>query len=437
MEAAGTSCDVTVHNLLNRPVSGKLKVTAPENLSLKNENLEIELSPGETKDFKVEIAKGAASPANAYAFKYDFESDAGQAQWKETLHVLLARKSTKKIDGDLDDWNTDLGVPVRASAKKADATLQAWQPFNKFVEQQPDGSYAELKAAYDDKFFYIAARVNDPTGAAAHVRLGKWDQDQYFYSSRDNAMCESLADYLKCFMVDLNNAGDMQRAHADPKWPEFERIMNTRPEVAGAFKSSMLRFYWEHKNSGRPIDFTKAPHVYKKDFAPDSPYDGNSLQFAFDIIPGYENHDLVTDTDRLTTGFHAMPDTDYEYAAYACTDGSTELWRLLAPGVPRSHYFPRQVRAKFDQGPVEGGQCIVKRNGNVTTYEIAIPWSELKEWTPRAGASFGFTFRVNRTGGPALVFGEDKSATKTNGLTLHPYWSGQPSCTVRWTLGGM
>jgi hypothetical protein len=42
---------------------------------------------------------------------------------------------------------------------------------------------------------------------------------------------------------------------------------------------------------------------------------------------------------------------------------------------------------------------------------------------------------VNRTGGPALVFGENKSATKTNGLTLHPYWSGQPSCTVRWTQG--
>jgi hypothetical protein len=91
--------------------------------------------------------------------------------------------------------------------------------------------------------------------------------------------------------------------------------MKTRPEVAAAVKSRMLMFYWEHKKTGRPIDFAKAPHVYKKDFAPDSPYNGNSLQFAFDVIPGYDHHELVTDTDRVTAGFHSMPDTDYEYAA--------------------------------------------------------------------------------------------------------------------------
>ncbi len=435
VDAAGVSCNVTLHNLLNRPLSGRLTITPAEGFTLKKCSTSIELAPGETKDVQVGIAKAAPSSANAYDFSYHLESDAGNVDWKETLHVLLAKKSTKKIDGDLDDWTSDLGIPVRASAKKESGTLQAWQPFNKFVEQQPDGSYAELKAAYDDTFFYISARVNDATGSVTHLRLAKWDQNQYFYSSQDNSMCDSLGEYIKCFMLDPNNAAEVQRVRAEPNWPQFEKIMNTRIEVANAFKSGMLRYYWERKNGGHPVDFTKAPHVYKKDFAPDSPYDGNSLQFAFDVIPGYEHHDLVPDTDRLTPGFHAMPDTDYEYAAYACTDGGAELWRLLAPGVPRGHYFPRQARGKFDQGAVDGGQCIVKRNGNVTTYEIAIPWSELKQWSHKPGDTFGFTFRVNRTGGPALVFGEDKSATKTNGLTLHPYWGGQPSCTVRWTLG--
>jgi hypothetical protein len=64
-----------------------------------------------------------------------------------------------------------------------------------------------------------------------------------------------------------------------------------------------------------------------------------------------------------------------------------------------------------------------------------VPWTELKDWRPQGGQTFGFTFKVGNNNGPALFFGESKSATKTNGLTLHPYWEGKPSCGVRWTLG--
>ena len=35
---------------------------------------------------------------------------------------------------------------------------------------------------------------------------------------------------------------------------------------------------------------------------------------------------------------------------------------------------------------------------------------------------------------PDLVCGADKSATKTNGLSLHPYWEAKPSCGVLWVL---
>jgi hypothetical protein len=435
VESAGAKTVVTLHNLMNRPISGKLTITPPQGMTLKSPTIDAQLAPGESKDFDVEIVKATASPANVYDFAYAFDSDAGKADWKETLHVLLVKKETKKIDGDLDDWKDDLAVPVRATAKMADATLQAWQPFNKFVETQPDGSFAELKAAYDDQYFYISARVNDPASTAAHLRLGNWDQDQYFYSGETNVFCESFAEYQKCLDFDPKNAAEVARVHKEPNWPAFEKIMNERPDVMRAINSGILRFYWSHKRAGRPIDLSQVPHVYKKDFAPDSPYNGNALQFAFNVIPGYEGHDVVTDTDRVPEGFHAMPDTDYEYAAYVCTDGGAELWRLLAPGVPRGHYFPRQMRGKIDQGPVTAGKCVVKRTGNITVYEVAIPWSELHDWHPKPGQTFGFTFCINKDKGPALVFGEDKSITKTNGLTMHPYWSGQPSCTVQWTLG--
>jgi hypothetical protein len=45
-----------------------------------------------------------------------------------------------------------------------------------------------------------------------------------------------------------------------------------------------------------------------------------------------------------------------------------------------------------------------------------------------------FTFRVNNNQGPALQFGSEKSATKSNGLSLHPYWESKSSCGVRWAL---
>ena len=33
-----------------------------------------------------------------------------------------------------------------------------------------------------------------------------------------------------------------------------------------------------------------------------------------------------------------------------------------------------------------------------------------------------------------MFVGEDKSATKINGLTMHRYWERKPSCSVHWML---
>jgi len=66
---------------------------------------------------------------------------------------------------------------------------------------------------------------------------------------------------------------------------------------------------------------------------------------------------------------------------------------------------------------------------------LAIPWTELKDWKVQPGSTFGFIMRVGFSGSPSLTLGDNKSATKTNGLSLHPYWEGKSSCGVRWTLG--
>jgi len=435
VDARGASVRVTLHNLMNRPVEGTLSLVAPDGMTLKEPRQTVSLAPGRSKDLEFLIAAARPSPANAYPMSYGFQSDAGRAAWKETLHVVCARKGTKQIDGDLADWDKDLGVPVQAAKQKVDPTSQAWLPFAGFQDAQPDGSFAEVKLAWDEQFLYVGARVNDPTDSPGHQRLETRDENQYFRSAKDDAICESLRPYEKLLRFHPRNPKEMEQARKAPQWAEFQKVLDRDPEAMEAWKSRAAAVYFEAKRRNPKASYADATHVYKKVPWTEFPWSGDTLQFAFDALPGYVHHDMKTDEDRVPVGFHSMPDVDYEFAAYQCTDGKSELWRLLAPGIPRGHYYPRQPRAKFDQGPVREGKHVVRRQGMVTTYELAIPWSELKQWLPRAGQLFGFTFRVNNNKGPALLFGAGKSTVKSNGLSLHPYWEGKPGCGVQWTLG--
>ncbi|HUS59227.1 MAG TPA: hypothetical protein VM141_11285, partial [Planctomycetota bacterium] len=418
----------------NSPISGKLAVTPPQGISLKSSEVAVKLDAGKTADFAFDIANAKPAPLNAYLFTCEFRGEGKLALWKENIHVLLAKKATKTIDGNLDDWAADLGVLVDAKLQKVDPTEQAWMPFVDAKDKQPDGSFGEVKLAWDDGFFYVSARVNDPTDSPGHERLEDWDEDQYFRSAEDDTICESLRPYEKFVMADMRNKDVAEKMKADPQWPEYEKFLNDNPDAKQAVYSNAASVYLRVKKQNPAATFADAYYVYKR-----TPWDANSwagdvLQIGLDVVPDYA-YNLKLDNDRVPWGFHAMPDTDYEFSAYLCKDGKSELWRILAPGIPRGHYYPRQPRARLDQGPVRKGKHVVKRDGSVTIYELAIPWAELKQWKPKAGAAFAFTFRVGNDKGPALEFGADKSATKTNGLSLHPYWMGKPSCSVRWGLG--
>ena len=316
------------------------------------------------------------------------------------------------------------------------------------MDAEPDGSFAEVKLAWDEAHLYVAARVNDPTDSPGHERLarGKWDEDQYFRSAKDDAVCESLRPFEKLVLADMRRKDVAEKTQKDPQWPKYQAFLKAHPEADQAVKSNAARGYFEARRRNPRATFADAAYVYKRTPWDAHPWSGDTLQFGLDVAAGYYFR-MKPDTDRVPYGFHAMPDTDYEYAAYRCADGATELWRILAPGVPRGHYDPRQPRAKYDQGPVAGGGLAVRRSGSVTVYELALPWAEMRlqdvpwsdlqvpRWSPRPGRTFGFCFRVNNNKGPKLTFGRGKSATKTNGLSLHPYWEAGPSCGIRWALG--
>ncbi len=120
----------------------------------------------------------------------------------------------------------------------------------------------------------------------------------------------------------------------------------------------------------------------------------------------------TTTPSRVPYGFHAVPDTDYEFSLYGCEGGASELWRHLAPGVPRIHDWPRQPRGKTTTGEVTEARHVVKRDGNLYIYEIAIPKSEIADLKLEPGTDFGFTFKIGNGEGANAEYGKDKAVTK-------------------------
>lgn len=434
LDAPGARLRVSVHNLLNRELAGTLTLKAPDSIELAGAAKKVVLGPGELRDVEFVVSRAAPSAANAYPFACHFQSEAGAADWSEVLHDLVVRRRTVEVDGRLDDWK---GIPAVLAYPDVPGPASAESMWRPFLEGRAGGSsnrFAELRLAWDAHSLYVAAQVSDPTPSLGHLRLEQWDQDQYFHSAADDAVCEQLRPFESLILrLERDPADSNVLHHVD--WPRFRQFLTTNAEALAAVETRAAAVYLRARKEGRTASFGRASHVYRRLPVEDRPYAGDTLQLGFDVLPGVAHHRMSSDLDRVVDGFHAMPDTDYEYAVYQCRNGRPEVWRYLAPAVPRSHPAPRQLWAKWDQGAVQEARCVILREETTLTYEVAIPWKELKEWKPQAGQRFGFLFRFNDSAGPTITFGAKKSATKSNSLSLHPYHEGKPSCSVEWVLG--
>jgi hypothetical protein len=355
-------------------------VKGPEKWALTTDTLPVTLAPGETKVVSLGFRTTAVSSANAYPFTFHFKSAAGDAEYSETMHAAIAPHRTFTIDGNFDKWKDVPGLTVVAKSQKVDATELMRRPWLEIKEQQPEGNFAEFKVAWDEQFLYVAARVNDPTPDTELPPMQGRDENQFFHS----ASSDTISPYSE-FLT---------------KYP------------------------------GR--SFAEVPYVYRSSPEQFAPYKRDRLQIALDVTPDW--HDLTPDTDRVPYGFHAVPDTDYEYSLYPCAGGKSELWRQLAPGVPRIHDFPRQVHGQKTTGLVPGSKYVVRREGNIYLYEMAIPRSELSTLRLAPGTTFGLLMRAGNSKGPNIESAQDKAVSKVNGLTMHPYWEPKLNCGVRWVL---
>lgn len=156
-------------------------------------------------------------------------------------------------------------------------------------------------------------------------------------------------------------------------------------------------------------------------------YSYDNVLLAFNVLPEGKDGLLAYPPGTMPryTGYKC---TDYEYALNQVAPqygGGTEIWRLLAPGLNRKHFFPRQPKSE-NEGPVKGGKLVVRREGNTLITECAIPWVELPDVKKALdeGRTVKLSFRVNDNGAPGscMELAKERSVSKLNARAFHPDW---------------
>ena len=401
---------LTLTNILNRPVTGKLSAKLGD-LTLDQPDQTVTLQPNETTDVLCKVTAGTPAASNTYSLTAVFDAGAdGKVTHAEEMHVNLIARKTIKVDGDLSDWAGAMPEPVQdpavVSSIPADADFQPASPFGGAV--QPGLSVAYL--AYDDNNFYFAAKVADDTPYEGNLRFATRDDDQFFYPDKvyasvaDAAVPKPRSPGLDTLMQNLFQEG------ADVKPGEIK----AQNDAAGATE-------WTWPAGVRHYSYRKTP-------VRPSGTGTDNIVLGFGVIPEGQNGSLLNPPGTMPR-FMSYKCTDYEYALNQVAPeygGGTEVWRLIAPGVPRKHYTPREPKAAIDGGPVAGAQLVVKRDGNTRIVECAIPWTEMPEVQKRmaAGQPIRFTFRVNDNGLAVLSheLAEGRSVSKMDNYALHDFW---------------
>jgi hypothetical protein len=166
-------------NVLNRPVKGELHIQLGK-LSVEAPAV-VALQPHETRTVPVKITGGAPVPDNRYPLTVRFDAGAnGQAIHEEELHVNLVSALRIQVDGKLDDWHDALPQTVSSKGNSAvNLTEAAWYPFKNF-DTRAEG-YATGYFAFDEQYFYFAAKVADNTPHPGTYRFASRPDDEFYY----------------------------------------------------------------------------------------------------------------------------------------------------------------------------------------------------------------------------------------------------------------
>ena len=179
--AAKASFTLSLTNVLNRPVTGKITATI-EGLTIAQPE-PVTVPPGATIEVPLMVIGGKARPDNRYPCRVvaDFGAD-GVIPLYEDVRVDLIDHRTITVDGKLEDWANAIPQPVEFSgAQTATLTEKAWLPFVAADEAVKKG-VAVSWLAYDEANFYFASRINDTSPSEGLPRFsdnGFWDESFY------------------------------------------------------------------------------------------------------------------------------------------------------------------------------------------------------------------------------------------------------------------
>lgn len=371
------SLRLTITNILNRPVTGTLQVSLA-GLTLRKPSNALTFAPWETREIPITITDGTASPDNTYALDAVFNAGQdGTTEHKELMHVNVIAHRTITVDGDLADWKGVLPTIIQSTGEGASLSEQAWLPFEKFNDATGSG-ISTVYLAYDDQNFYFAAKIADSTPYDGNIRFASRNDDDFFYPDK---------------------------AYADTVDPTTHAVVKTDPVI------------WPE--GVRHFSYRKTPEL-------PSGNDSDNVQLAFGTIPVGQNGWRANPPGTMPK-FELYKAVDYEYALNQVAPqygGGTEIWRLLSPGMPYKHFFPRQPKSPVDGGPVDG-KLAMRREGNTRIVEAAIPWTEIPgvQQLMVDSKPLRFSCRINDNKAPSYELAGRRSVSKHMIYAFHDAWT--------------
>ena len=180
----GTTLRIKLTNILNRPISGSLKLEMKD-VVLQDSILKLSFNENETKWIEVKANSTTLKPDNCYTVNLFFDAGIdGHAKHEEVVHINLISKRTIQVDGKLDDWNNVLPQRIISDGvKQSSITEEAWFPFKNFNQSTAAG-LANGYLAYDKEYFYFAAKVSDDSIDEGMIRFENRDDDAFFYPEK-------------------------------------------------------------------------------------------------------------------------------------------------------------------------------------------------------------------------------------------------------------